>query len=104
FLCVAYSDVITLSLHVALPILLKMKLALLLVISLLLTMEITDWIQLQLHPESYPFGKGDLPWYYHNQICYQIHLGIMISYLSLRSEEHTSELQSRENLVCRLLL
>src|SRR5690606_41319621 len=24
--------------------------------------------------------------------------------LSLRSEEHTSELQSRENLVCRLLL
>src|SRR5690606_11737520 len=62
---------------------LKMKLALLLVISLLLTMEITDWIQLQLHPESYPFGKGDLPWYYHNQISYQIHLGIMISYLSL---------------------
>src|SRR5207302_10428997 len=25
-------------------------------------------------------------------------------YLQLRSEEHTSELQSRENLVCRLLL
>src|SRR5690606_26604172 len=25
-------------------------------------------------------------------------------YLALRSEEHTSELQSRENLVCRLLL
>src|SRR5690606_41086690 len=25
-------------------------------------------------------------------------------YLSVRSEEHTSELQSRENLVCRLLL
>src|SRR5690606_39465824 len=25
-------------------------------------------------------------------------------YLLLRSEEHTSELQSRENLVCRLLL
>src|SRR5690606_41701903 len=29
--------------------------------------------------------------------------GILNSY-SLRSEEHTSELQSRENLVCRLLL
>src|SRR5690606_42150849 len=28
----------------------------------------------------------------------------IIAYLSLRSEEHTSELQSRENLVCRLLL
>src|SRR5690606_41016746 len=27
-----------------------------------------------------------------------------VAALSLRSEEHTSELQSRENLVCRLLL
>src|SRR5690606_41852841 len=27
-----------------------------------------------------------------------------LSYRTLRSEEHTSELQSRENLVCRLLL
>src|SRR5690606_35596106 len=27
-----------------------------------------------------------------------------MSQLTLRSEEHTSELQSRENLVCRLLL
>src|SRR5690606_40186475 len=27
-----------------------------------------------------------------------------IAYYALRSEEHTSELQSRENLVCRLLL
>src|SRR5690606_40112766 len=30
--------------------------------------------------------------------------GEQIGYLCLRSEEHTSELQSRENLVCRLLL
>src|SRR5690606_40147217 len=29
---------------------------------------------------------------------------IDLSYLEARSEEHTSELQSRENLVCRLLL
>src|SRR5436309_8924003 len=28
----------------------------------------------------------------------------MIGGISIRSEEHTSELQSRENLVCRLLL
>src|SRR5436309_8000263 len=28
----------------------------------------------------------------------------MIPFNTLRSEEHTSELQSRENLVCRLLL
>src|SRR5436309_6808841 len=31
-------------------------------------------------------------------------LGLIFKNLQLRSEEHTSELQSRENLVCRLLL
>src|SRR5690606_39424104 len=31
-------------------------------------------------------------------------LGTQLSYGQYRSEEHTSELQSRENLVCRLLL
>src|SRR5690606_39642928 len=31
-------------------------------------------------------------------------LGNLIERVDLRSEEHTSELQSRENLVCRLLL
>src|SRR5690606_41992851 len=29
---------------------------------------------------------------------------IFVEFLQIRSEEHTSELQSRENLVCRLLL
>src|SRR5690606_3737094 len=29
---------------------------------------------------------------------------LLVALLCLRSEEHTSELQSRENLVCRLLL
>src|SRR5690606_41437342 len=29
---------------------------------------------------------------------------IILDFQNLRSEEHTSELQSRENLVCRLLL
>src|SRR5690606_42100082 len=34
------------------------------------------------------------------------HIGVPLTLLELqvRSEEHTSELQSRENLVCRLLL
>src|SRR5690606_40491039 len=34
-----------------------------------------------------------------------IHIGIMAGKLNgvMRSEEHTSELQSRENIVCRLL-
>src|SRR5690606_41442843 len=31
-------------------------------------------------------------------------LGLPYRILQMRSEEHTSELQSRENLVCRLLL
>src|SRR5690606_41824465 len=31
-------------------------------------------------------------------------IGVMFAAPPLRSEEHTSELQSRENLVCRLLL
>src|SRR3712207_7879779 len=31
-------------------------------------------------------------------------LGVLVLYGALRSEEHTSELQSRQYLVCRLLL
>src|SRR5436309_7031034 len=31
-------------------------------------------------------------------------LGLLVERVAARSEEHTSELQSRENLVCRLLL
>src|SRR5690606_39716599 len=34
----------------------------------------------------------------------EVRIGCAPSCLELRSEEHTSELQSRENLVCRLLL
>src|SRR3712207_8051314 len=33
-----------------------------------------------------------------------LHLGVERPLLALRSEEHTSELQSRQYLVCRLLL
>src|SRR5690606_40176412 len=44
-----------------------------------------------------------------NLKSYRKHLGVVLQdeFLfegSIRSEEHTSELQSRENLVCRLLL
>src|SRR5207302_5665240 len=31
-------------------------------------------------------------------------VGLFVDWIIARSEEHTSELQSRENLVCRLLL
>src|SRR5690606_40335661 len=39
------------------------------------------------------------------KIWHQLHVPRQADWqISLRSEEHTSELQSRENLVCRLLL
>src|SRR5690606_41320881 len=46
---------------------------------------------------------------YQNAYLYQCHLLDLYQYVQMfraekRSEEHTSELQSRENLVCRLLL
>src|SRR5688572_31784234 len=34
----------------------------------------------------------------------ELKLGVRLASLPLRSEEHTSELQSQSNLVCRLLL
>src|SRR5690606_1355161 len=48
-------------------------------------------------------------YYYLNSPIGRAHLdaaksGSTQPYIALRSEEHTSELQSRENLVCRLLL
>src|SRR5690606_40514885 len=43
--------------------------------------------------------EADYAWVYFNY-----HLDKLPASQKLRSEEHTSELQSRENLVCRLLL
>src|SRR5436309_12392529 len=42
--------------------------------------------------------------YVHLIVAYAKHLEPRVSRTWHRSEEHTSELQSRENLVCRLLL
>src|SRR5690606_41277752 len=39
-----------------------------------------------------------------DRVAVQVEKSIEALMLYLRSEEHTSELQSRENLVCRLLL
>src|SRR5690606_42032409 len=39
----------------------------------------------------------------HTQYGYVQTIYLLQAHLSARSEEHTSELQSRENLVCRLL-
>src|SRR5690606_41232187 len=47
--------------------------------------------------------RGDGRWYPGETPSYGIGQGAL-TVNALRSEEHTSELQSRENLVCRLLL
>src|SRR2546430_7316763 len=44
------------------------------------------------------YTKGDLIEYYRSMAPW------LLQYLKNRSEEHTSELQSQSNLVCRLLL
>src|SRR5690606_33506144 len=49
------------------------------------------------------FGAGSLFWTLFLTMLASIVLGMGLPYIP-RSEEHTSELQSRENLVCRLLL
>src|SRR5690606_40263001 len=49
-------------------------------------------------------GCSDLHVELHVQVVHSSWLFLRRIYATLRSEEHTSELQSRENLVCRLLL
>src|SRR5207302_9038003 len=88
FTSTAPSEIYTLSLHDALPISL-----------------VTYGIVLTVVPKVWtPFGaRFTLP-----KIGWAGVFGIAIAFdltaADLRSEEHTSELQSRENLVCRLLL
>src|SRR2546430_12669865 len=52
-------------------------------------------------PGGHPLGNGTLPPEAAEQPA--VHLG-QPCHRQLRSEEHTSELQSQSNLVCRLLL
>src|SRR5690554_7350884 len=47
---------------------------------------------------------GALAWRFGNGIEAAVILGVVLAFSSTRSEEHTSELQSRPHLVCRLLL
>src|SRR5690606_41890125 len=63
-------------------------------------------------PNNYELKEGDIisvdcGFYrdgYHGDHAYTFAIGEISEEISKRSEEHTSELQSRENLVCRLLL
>src|SRR5690606_40501103 len=52
------------------------------------------------------FTQGNLPFYAHKRVFKSLHerFAYVFATENKRSEEHTSELQSREDLVCRLLL
>src|SRR5690606_42104511 len=96
----APTDIYTLSLHDALP------------ISGFGKIEVGQQARIKLNNyPSYEFGHlegvvsklTEIP----NENSYQVEITLdkgMTSSYNKRSEEHTSELQSRENLVCRLLL
>src|SRR5690606_41686734 len=54
-----------------------------------------------------PLRRGDAPELLADRITFVLDATLddtLMAYADARSEEHTSELQSRENLVCRLLL
>src|SRR5688572_7625834 len=80
FIDPAPTEIYTLSLHDALPILRR-----------LLTDRVNDLFD-EVVPIDVPGGEGEV-------VGVNNRLG-----LAVRSEEHTSELQSQSNLVCRLLL
>src|SRR5690349_21906882 len=58
---------------------------------------LADYVQVMRHGEIVETGKVD-------RIFYTPQHGYTKMLLDARSEEHTSELQSRRDLVCRLLL
>src|SRR5690606_42072087 len=61
-----------------------------------LSMVVSAQLALQMPPAHFPRNNSAL--------CRLAGLRARPNFLWYRSEEHTSELQSRENLVCRLLL
>src|SRR5690606_39789565 len=86
----ATSEIYTLSLHDALPIWVRgLEVA---------PQATTDFYYLMLNANA-PGGLFDDP-----RVRTALNAAIDRGQISERSEEHTSELQSRENLVCRLLL
>src|SRR5207302_6942020 len=65
----------------------------------------TEASRLVAHGRDDHIGPEPRPIFAHSPaLVFQPTLARCHSQLLLRSEEHTSELQSRENLVCRLLL
>src|SRR5690606_42026708 len=86
----ATTPISTLSLHDALPILSKMGIS-----------TVASYRGAQVF-EAVGLDQGFVDQYF-NGTATKIG-GVGIDVVARRSEEHTSELQSRENLVCRLLL
>src|SRR5690606_41862911 len=58
----------------------------------------------ELHPSLHYHGSRTVRHFKYLQYTGNCSYSIKILQFRIRSEEHTSELQSRENLVCRLLL
>src|SRR5690606_40662444 len=56
----------------------------------------------EFHPSEVVFWEGLAK--LENSYSFLKYASLLFRYMWIRSEEHTSELQSRENLVCRLLL
>src|SRR5438270_11677481 len=87
----ALTEIYTLSLHDALPILFAFAL--------------WDAAERRLLLARDRFGKKPL-YYFHDgrRLVFASTLTALLEHPLVRSEEHTSELQSQSNLVCRLLL
>src|SRR5437773_5728854 len=49
-------------------------------------------------------GAFRRPWYLRDTLYHMDQIGVGSLFIVIRSEEHTSELQSHHDLVCRLLL
>src|SRR5438445_6958644 len=79
----ATTDIYTLSLHDALPILFLFN----------------SPSQAPIAGDSHPFGSSQA-----RKTCFPLMIASRLKESTSRSEEHTSELQSRQYLVCRLLL
>src|SRR5690625_1204603 len=56
----------------------------------------------KINPKAIILSGG--PYYINDEFRYRIDEGIFSLGIPIRSEEHTSELQSRGHIVCRLLL
>src|SRR3712207_7551183 len=63
-----------------------------------------DLADRNLRPEQRGLGRRRAPARDVKELADLDRLGLRVSLLEKRSEEHTSELQSRQYLVCRLLL